>query len=133
MKKLLYVVPLAILFGVMFFAPSVFAQTNTQGGLPHTVSGLASWICGLAGWMFTGLIVLAIVFSLFAAFMYVTSQGNTESVETANKALLYIAIGITIAVLASAIPKIIGSLLGAGSLDVCPEVTASSSVPVPFT
>lgn len=123
MKKLSIL--LAVLsIGLVFVSPVIFAADGTvppsgTGNLPTTVSGVAKWLCGIIGWMYTILIALGVVFVLVAAFMYVTSQGNMEQVEKANKALMYIAIGIAVAVVSTAIPRVIVGLLGAKDVDVC--------------
>ncbi len=113
MKKLLLTFFLVAVVFSLQVAPFAFAVTGDgEGGLPRDIDDIPGWICGIAGWLFRGLVVIGIVFTLIAAFTYVTSQGSTEAVETANKSLLYIAIGIAIAIIASAVPSVVGGLLG---------------------
>jgi hypothetical protein len=66
----------------------------------------------LAGWAFAFLVVIAILFILWAAFNYLTAQGDPEKVGKANQALLFSAVAIAVAILAKAIPALVGSLLG---------------------
>lgn len=57
------------------------------------------------------LMLLAILFILWAAFNYLTAAGNPEKVETAQKMLLYAVIAIVIGVLARSIPFIIATFV----------------------
>jgi hypothetical protein len=70
--------------------------------------------CGLLSWVFWGVIVLAIVFALVGAYRYVTSSGDAEKVRTANRTLLYAAVAVAVAIIASGVPYIVSSFIGGG-------------------
>ncbi len=106
------------LLGFLALSQAVSADSGSPGALPTDIKDVPKWICGIADLMFTIMIVIGVVFILIAAFMYVTSQGNAESVEQANKSITYIAMGIAIATLATAIPKVLINILG-GSATAC--------------
>ncbi len=78
---------------------------TTPGGLINNV------LCPILGWAFTILILLAVVFVLVAAFRYLTAAGDPEKVKHANYTLLYAAIAVAVAILAKAVPLIMGSLV----------------------
>jgi hypothetical protein len=80
-----------------------------------SVGGGIGFICFLLGWAFILLIVLAVVFVLFAAFSYLTAGGDTEKVAKANKSLLFAAIAIVIGLIAKGVPSLVATLFGAGA------------------
>jgi uncharacterized membrane protein len=66
------------------------------------------------GWAFYFLVVLAVIFVIIAAFKYLTASGDPEKVKSAGSTLLYAAIAIGVALLARAVPLVVGSFLSAG-------------------
>ncbi|MBI3627552.1 MAG: hypothetical protein HY220_02270 [Candidatus Sungbacteria bacterium] len=71
------------------------------------------FIINLFGTLIMAISVFAI---LYAAFLYITSGGDTTKVFQANRLILYAVVGIAIAVLAKIIPKALETLLpSAGS------------------
>lgn len=81
-------------------------------GLPAPVQSLGqvqSLVCTIINWLFWGLMVLAVIMFLVAAYRYLTSSGEPEKVGKANKTLLYGAIAVVVGLLAGGIPLIIGS------------------------
>ena len=101
----------------------VMAQPTTQADVPQATIGslqdILNLLCVVFGWMFWFLVVLAVIFVLVAAFRYLTAGGNPEAVGGAGHTLLYAAIAIGVALLARAIPLVIGSFLGAGTVSSC--------------
>jgi len=75
-----------------------------------TISGA---LCTLIAWIFTLLIVLAVIYVLWAAYNYLTSNGEEEKIKKANHQLLYAAIALVVAILSRGIPLFVGSILGA--------------------
>lgn len=82
-------------------------------GLTST-GGIQNLAYTVLNWIFWGLIVFSVVMALVAAYKYVTSGGEPEKVRSAGKTLMYAAIGVVVALLASAIPIIIGTFFGVG-------------------
>jgi len=62
------------------------------------------------------LIILAVVFIIWAAFIYLTAGGDAEKVGNANKMLIYAAVAIAIALLAQGIVYIVAQLFTAGEV-----------------
>src|SRR3989344_3728657 len=72
--------------------------TDPPGGTVQfeTVSGA---LCTLVAWIFTLLVVLTVIFILWAAYLYLTSAGEEEKIKKANHQLLYAAIALVVSIL----------------------------------
>ncbi|MEK9179918.1 MAG: hypothetical protein AAB897_00705 [Patescibacteria group bacterium] len=127
--KYLYFVSIVV-FILAQFMPfvSVLAQVDAQGNkvgsnvgcppnCPLTVDKVITTLCTIMKWLFWILIVLSVVMVIIAAYMYVTSRGDAESVSKANKTILYAAIGVAVALFAKGMPAIIGSFVGVSGVD----------------
>ena len=64
-------------------------------------------IMTLAGWMYGLLMVLGVVFVLYAAFLYLISQGSDERISSAKKVLIYAIVALVVAVLAGGVSSLI--------------------------
>ena len=82
--------------------------TNT----PRSFSGLIDVIVTISQWMFGILMALSIVFILYAAFLYIISQGNEDRIKMAKTILIYAVIGLVVAVLAGGINVIVQDFVG---------------------
>lgn len=65
-------------------------------------------------WAFGLLIILASAFIVYAAFVFLTSSGDTEKVKQAKNLILYAVIAIAVAFFARAVVYIVRELLRAG-------------------
>jgi uncharacterized membrane protein len=83
------------------------------------LQGVLNLFCVIFSWAFYFLIALAVIFVLVAAFKYLTAGGDPEKVKAAGSTLLYAAVAIGVALLARAVPLVIGSFLGAGQVSSC--------------
>lgn len=72
--------------------------------------------CAALNWLFWGLIVLSVAMFLVGGYRYVTSGGEAERVSSANRTLLYAAIGVVVALVAAGTPSLINNFLTGGSL-----------------
>ena len=70
-------------------------------------------LCPVGLYMFAILIVLSVIFVLYAAYLYLTSGGDAEKVTKATKTLTFTAVAIVVALVARAFPFIVGSFFGA--------------------
>ena len=84
-----------------------------------SIGSLVSTACTVTGWIFTGAILLSIVFILIAGITYITSGGNPEKTKKAGTMLVYVAIGIAVALIAYVFPTLIATTLGADLTNVC--------------
>ena len=82
----------------------------------ETISGA---LCTLVAWIFTLLIILTVVFILWAAYLYLTSAGDEEKIKKANHQLLYAAIAVIVAILSRGLPTLVSLFLGRGTIPSC--------------
>ena len=77
-----------------------------------TISGVFALGCTIINFLFAILIFLTIFFVILAAFKYLRAGGDEGKVSEASKDLLYAAVAIVVALLAKAVPSIVGSIVG---------------------
>ena len=99
---------------VMAQTPPPVPSTNIT-----SLNSVLSLLCVVFGWAFWFLVVLAVIFVMVAAFRYLMAAGNPENVGKAGSTLLYAAVAIGVALLARAVPFVIGTFLGAGQITSC--------------
>ena len=121
MKKLVVKTSLLLsgLIPAVAFADDAFDPVNPGSDPPELPSNaptdfksLIEVIVTIAQWMFGILMALSIVFILYAAFLYVISQGNEERIKTAKTILIYAVVGLVVAVLAGGINVVIQDFIG---------------------
>ncbi len=118
MQKLISVVKKYGVFGLTLALPALAsAQLHSPGGITPptntvTVSTITQSICNVIGWVFFGFVVLSVIMVLVAAFKYLTAAGDPEKVKSASHTLLYAAVAIVVALLARALPGLVGSVTG---------------------
>jgi len=115
---------IAVVLPALAFAQSVPSpvaptQTSVPQGQITSLQGVLQTLCTVFAWAFYFLIVLAVIFVIIAAFRYLTAAGDPEKVKAAGSTLLYAAIAIGVALLARAVPLVVGSFLGASSVSSC--------------
>lgn len=76
------------------------------------IAGLLEVIKTISRWLLSFLLVLVVIFVLWAAFLFVTAGGNPAKVEEARARLIFAAIGVAVALLAWSVPTIIKGILG---------------------
>jgi len=123
-KSLLALFVLALVFApvTISFAQVQEAPLTIPGGQDTGITDTGSifdTVCIILDYIFTGLIILAIIFVLIAAFRYLTAGGDPEKVKAASKTLIYAAVAVAVGILAQAIPIIVGNFLGVGGFQVC--------------
>ncbi len=82
--------------------PDVQPQSYTIGTIISNIMGFA----------FGLLIILAALFIVVAAYLYLTSGGNTEKVGTAHKFIIYAVVALVAAALSQTIVFIVAQLIG---------------------
>ena len=115
---------IALVLPAMAFAqnlplPVAPVTTNVPQGNITSMQSVLQMLCTVFAWAFYFLIVLAVIFIIVAAFKYLTAAGDPEKVKSAGTMLIYTAVAIVVALLARAIPLIIGSFLGANGVSSC--------------
>lgn len=97
----LNVIPAGAAFGISISEPE---EINTK------------ILCPIASAMYQILITLSVIIILYATYLYVTASGNAEQITKAHKTLLYAAVAVIVAFIASGAPRIIASIFDATGL-----------------
>lgn len=90
------------------------AVALAQETLPTPISSPGDFITLLgtvASWMFTIFLALAVLFLIYAAFLYLTAAGNESRVGNAKNVLIYSVVAIVIALLAGGIVPLIRGVI----------------------
>lgn len=93
-------------------AGNTTAQTTASSLGVSDKNGLITLICNFVNYFVWIVIVISIIMVLIAAFWYVTAEDDTEKTSKARWTLTYGAIGLAVALLATAFPAIVGSVAG---------------------
>ena len=93
MKKVL----LSLVTASLLIAPVAVLATHEAAPLLEICCGPTSVIVRIMNWLFTILLIVAAVFIIVAAFMFVTAQGDPEKTKTARNFVLYAVIGVLVA------------------------------------
>ncbi len=96
----------ALLLPVMVFAQPTAPTVVTSYSQVVTV------IKTIGNWMFGILLALAGIFIIYAAFLYLTSSGDTAKTDKAKNIIVYAVVAIVIAVLAWGITIVAQQLVG---------------------
>ncbi len=114
-----FVIPaLAFAQGIEPPAPATGAGLVPQANIT-SLQSILNDLCIVFAWAFYFLIVVAILFVVIAAFKYLMAGGDPEKVKSAGATLMYAAVAIGVALLAKAVPLVIGNFLGAGTITSC--------------
>jgi len=105
-------------FANIAFAQSTITITNT--------SGAQGILCNILNVMFDALMMISVIMVLYAAFEYITANGDSEKITTARRIILYAACGIIAALVAKGFPSLVASLFGQNS-SACESVSSSIS------
>ncbi len=111
-------ISLGIFSVMLLIAPLItFAQEPPVGTpIPKTLSGWLDVVRLIFRWIYAIILVVAIGLGLYAAVLYLTSGGDSGKVQKASKFLIYAIVGLVVAVLAFSITKIVGNLIGEGTM-----------------
>ena len=82
-------------------------QDETAGGVKGVIQTIVKWV-------YIIFFIIAVLFIIFAAFTYLTAQGDPEKVKTATNQIIYAAVAIVVALVAVSIDLIIKNFLISG-------------------
>lgn len=97
----------------------VAEAASSTGPLFPTIGHAIAKACTAFDYLFTGALILTIVFALLAAIRYITKGSDPKEVATAGQMLIWAAVGFGVAILATTVPGIVASLLGASVGSAC--------------
>jgi hypothetical protein len=106
MKKL-SITLISSLMPLMAFAQPAVPSTGIS-----TYAGVVGVINTIGNWMFGLLLALAVIFLLYAAFLYLTAAGDSSKTDKAKDIIIYAIVAIVVAVLAKGIIMVAQSLVG---------------------
>ncbi len=109
---------------VPFIIPlSTFAQENylpqpapvpgPSGPVPTVSQGFATFKAAL-GWISVAFWIFAAIYVFWAAFTYLTANGDPEKIKEANHRFLYAIIAIAVALVAYGLPALVNTFLHQG-------------------
>jgi threonine/homoserine/homoserine lactone efflux protein len=78
---------------------------TTYGGLIGIIKTATNWLFGI-------LLVAAVIFLIYAAFLFLTSGGDEEKTKKARQYIIYAVIALAVGILAQAIVALVGNFLG---------------------
>ncbi|MBI2641971.1 MAG: hypothetical protein HYW96_00120 [Candidatus Wildermuthbacteria bacterium] len=80
-------------------------------GIPTEGKEVLSLIELVASWVFAIFVAVSIIFIVMGAFEFVTAQGDPAKITKARQSLIYAVIGIAIALMAFAIPRVVRNVI----------------------
>lgn len=94
----------------VFLLPTIIlaAEPSHAVDTPEKVIGL---IQRVTDWAYSILLVLAVLFIVYAAYLYLFSEGDTEKTEKAKKQIFYAVVAVAIAILAKGIIAFVQNVL----------------------
>lgn len=90
------------------------SQTILAGGY----QGIADTLSTIANWMLGVLLLLAVIFFIYAGFLYLTSGGEEEKVKKAKDFLVYGLIAVAVGLLAKGLVSVVSNLVIGGEVPV---------------
>lgn len=145
-KKLFLLVPILL---IPIFAP-VYAAVSQEGwslsnytgtGLPNPEGGIQAILLKFIDWAIIIIGLLCIVIFIYAGFLYLTAQGETDKIETAKKVMIYAVVGVVVSVLGLVVVYTVDMILranggtgtGAGAPVSAPASAGSTTPAIPPT
>jgi len=110
-KTVSFLATSAVLFTPFLAGAQPTLPTAGQTGIQN-YGALTTKFDVIGNWMFGILLFLAVIFIIYAAFLYLTSGGVEEKTKQAKDYIIYAVIAIAVAILAKGIIALIGSFFG---------------------
>ncbi|MDD5693667.1 MAG: pilin [Patescibacteria group bacterium] len=97
------------ILGLYFFIPTQILAALGDNGLTENTrdASLGDFLVSIQNWLLGFVGALAVLFIVYGGFLYMTSGGNQQKVDTAKKTLTYAIGGLIIVILAGLIFNII--------------------------
>jgi len=103
----------AVLCVALIVAPAVGFAVFDPPGEPKTINAeyVQKIIEKITGWMQGIFFLIAVIFIIYAAFVYLTSAGNEEKIKKAKSIIIYAIVAIAVALLATAVKQFVDTFL----------------------
>ena len=116
-KYLFLILILTFTFSVFAFAeasshnlpPDAYRLPTT--GIPIEGKGILGLIELVTSWTFAIFTAVSVIFIVMSAFEFVTAQGDPAKITKARQSLIFAVIGIAIALMAFAIPRVVRNIV----------------------
>lgn len=96
-----------VVFAILFSTPALaLAAIDTPQKVINAITRLS-------GWMYGVLLAAAVLFILLAAFNFLSAGDDAEKITKARRELIYAAVAVGVAILATGIITLVQDLLGA--------------------
>lgn len=111
MKKYnkIFISSLFLAIGFIFYSSPVLAVPLPN---PLACTDIPGCVKKAADFMFDTFLLFAVLVTLYAAFLFLTSAGNEEKIKKARRAILWIVIGIFIILIANGVALVTKEILG---------------------
>ena len=106
-KYIILVLILAIFFSVI----PVFGATYNFPPPVKGIKTITDLVSALANFLYNVAISICAIIIVYAGFLFITSAGNQQKVQTAQKALTWALIGLAVVLIAGFVPDIIKGIL----------------------
>jgi len=113
-KLVVFLLPVLL---IAIFAP-VYAAVSQEGWNPEALKvtnlpyrPVAEILLTFINWAIIIIGLLGVIVFIYAGFLYLTAQGETDKIETAKKVMIYAIVGIVVAVLGYVVVKTVNDLL----------------------
>lgn len=83
-----------------------------ESGVPTGIDEFYVLVCIASNWLFAFLIILAVIFLLYGAFLFFTAGGDETKVASARKNLIIALVGVAVAILAKSLILVVGTFIG---------------------
>lgn len=96
-----------LIIGAMYSVPSlVYGQT----GITDSAEEAGNALENITSFMRNMLLALAVLFTIFSAYKFLTAAGDPEKIKEAKKMLAYTVVAIIIGLIATGVPSLVESL-----------------------
>jgi len=96
-----------------------------------TVEDVVTVLNRLVSWAYTLFLILAVLFVIYAAYLFLTAAGNPDQLKKAKNQLLYAIIAIALALVANGAVFLVEELLGVGPTPQGP-IPSGLYIPSPY-
>jgi hypothetical protein len=121
MKKLLISIMILFSFLGLLVAPVAInaaltpppAEEDVTKGTAPPTNSVETAINNIMNWFFVIVLIVAVIFLLWAGFLFITAGGDPDKVNTARQNVMYAMVGVAVAVLAKGIVSLVQGLVAA--------------------
>ena len=88
-------------------------ETDVTKTTAPPANSVETAINNIMNWFFVIVLIVAVIFLLWAGFLFITAGGDPDKVNTARQNVMYAMVGVAVAVLAKGIVSLVQGLVAA--------------------